>query len=74
MRHYESRVFKPTGAVALISYGSYPNDSSAVAATKKLCRYDELAEVWRGEFCVYSEYPETKVALVWPIQDRSVSA
>jgi len=74
MRHYESLVFKPTGAVALISYGSYLSDASAVAETKKLCRYGELAEVWRGDFCVYSEYPETKVALVWPVQGRSVNA
>ena len=74
MRHYESRVIKPTGAVALISYGSYRNDSSAVAATKKLCRFGEMAEVWRDDFCVYSEYAETKIALVWPVQDRSVRA
>jgi len=74
MLHYESRRIKSTGAVALVSYGSYLNDASAVAATKKLCRFGELAEVWRGDFCVYSEYPETRVALVWAILNRSVGA
>ena len=67
MRQYECRVIKPSGAVALISHGNHLSDTSAVAETQKLCRDGELAEVWRGDFCVYSECPETKVALVWPV-------
>jgi hypothetical protein len=62
VQHYESRIITPTGAVTLISYGSFISDFGAIRAAKSLCRDGELAEVWRGDFCVYSECPETKIA------------
>jgi hypothetical protein len=74
MQHYESRIITPTGAVTLISHGSHSSDSAAVRAVKSLCRDGEMAEVWRGDFCVYSECPETKVALVWPFQASAANA
>jgi hypothetical protein len=74
MRHYEIRIITPAGAVALISHGSHADDSAAVRAVKSLCRNGEMAEVWRGDFCVYSECPETKVALVWPVQNSAANA
>ena len=55
MRQYESRIIGPKGAVALISHGSHQTDSSAIGAAKQLCRKGDLAEVWRGDVCVYSE-------------------
>jgi hypothetical protein len=67
VRHYETRIITPMGMVTIISHGSHPDDSAAVRVAKSLCRDGEMAEVWRGDFCVYSEYPETKVALVWPL-------
>ena len=74
MQHYESRIINPSGVVVLIAHGSHLSDSAAVRAARSLCRDGELAEVWRGDYCVYSEYPETKVALVWPVQPRAASA
>jgi hypothetical protein len=68
VQHYECRIITPSGAVTLISYGSFISDFGATRAAKSLCRDGELAEVWRGDLCVYSESPKTKVALVWPIQ------
>lgn len=70
MQKYECRVIRPTGAIALVTYGSHPTQSSAIRVAKSLCRDGELAEVWLGDFCVYGEYPETSVALIWPIQDK----
>jgi hypothetical protein len=74
MRQYETRIIKPTGAVTLICHGNFLHDGGAVRAAKELCRNGELAEVWRGDYCVYSECPETKVALAWPVYDRAKSA
>jgi len=48
------------GAVTLISYGSYLSDSGAIRAAKSLCRDGELAEVWRGDICVFSACPKQK--------------
>jgi hypothetical protein len=61
------------GAVTLISHGSYLSDSGAIRAAKSLCRDGELAEVWRGDICVFSACPKTKVTLVWPIGVKAVS-
>jgi hypothetical protein len=74
MQDYEIRIITQVGAVALISHGSHVSDSAAVRAVKSLCRNGEQAEVWRGDYCVYSECPETKVALVWPIQNSAAHA
>jgi hypothetical protein len=48
VQHYESRIITPTGALTLISYGSFVSDFGAIRAAKSLCRDGELAEVWRS--------------------------
>jgi hypothetical protein len=68
MQHYESRTIRPDGALALVSHGTHQSDFSAIRATRKLRKDDELAEVWREGRCVYSECPSHTADLVWPIQ------
>jgi hypothetical protein len=72
MRLYESRIIGPTGAATLISHGDHLNDASAIGAAKALCREGELAEVWRGEVCIYNKRPTG--GLVWPLQNKKRSA
>ena len=73
MQHYESRIIRPADGVVLVSHGTYLNASSAIRAAKKLCRDGELAEVWQGDVCVYSECPGRTGAFVWPMPDGAAS-
>ena len=70
MQEYESRIIRPNGAIVLIAHGSHLNDFGAIRAAQKLRREGELAEVWKGQRCVYSECPSHTADVVWPIQDK----
>ena len=59
MKQYEIRIIGLTGAIGLISHGSYLDDASAICTAKSLCRDGDRAEVWRGNVCVHR-----------PIQDQ----
>ncbi len=53
MQDYETRIITAAGKTALISSARFMSDFVAIRAAQKMCRDGEVAEVWRGEFCVY---------------------
>jgi hypothetical protein len=74
MPQYESRIIKPTGAIAATSQATYLNASSAIRAALKLCRDGEWAEVWDGDVCIYSECPTHIQEMVWLPHDEAPSS
>jgi hypothetical protein len=55
MQEYETCLLSLSGRISLITGSRYFSDAAAIRAAQRLCRNGELAQVWRGEDCVYDE-------------------
>lgn len=55
MQNYEICLLSLAGKPSLQASAAYFSDAAAIRAAKLMCRNGELAQVWRGEQCVYDE-------------------
>lgn len=67
MESYDTIIMGPSGTVSLRVAENYFSDFAATRAARKLCRYDDTVEVWRGDVCIYSERPEKPMAWSGPL-------
>ena len=65
MPEYETRIKNCDGDLSLKASSQHPSDFAAIRAAKRLCSEGQTIEIWRDEFCVYSE-PQSRLTLVWP--------
>jgi len=55
MQEYKTYMIAPGGKVSHYSTTSYFSDSAAIRAAQQLRRPEQIAQVWRGDHCIYSE-------------------
>ena len=57
MQEYELRIYNDNRTLALQTSASYFGDFAATRAAQNMCRPGQVAEVWRGDCCVFTTRP-----------------
>ena len=73
MHTYETKIINRSGDISLQVSADHLSDLAAIRAARKICGLGEIAEVWRGDSCVYSERAKP-MRLVWPAVSGKSSA
>jgi hypothetical protein len=55
MQSYETCLISISGKVSLFSLSDYFSDAAAIRAAQHMCTHGELAQVWRGDVCIYKD-------------------
>lgn len=54
MHSYETCLISISGKVSLFSLSDSFSDAAAIHAAQHMCTHGELAQVWRGDTCIYN--------------------
>jgi hypothetical protein len=55
MQSYETCLISISGKISLFALSDYFSDAAAIRAARHMCTHGELAQVWRGDVCIYKD-------------------